>query len=174
MLHQQSLESLKLKSELYEKLKNQESHELTKEKFLLDFGRKKTEDYINSSQYKKDKLEFYEKLRKSKLSETENFNKNAPEHIELSKRLHYMEKERQAWEKEVLEDIDNEFDELGNLRKRFFVKQSYDVSMTKKDIEALDEVLKTEKREKDRISLIKKKRLEAKRKRMEKLKKLKV
>lgn len=147
---------------------------MTKERFLLDFDRKKTEDYMRTQEYKKDKEEFYEEMRKSKMRETERFNFKAPGHLELSRRLHDMEKERQAWEREAIDDIDKEFDDLGNLRKRFFIKQSYDKTMTKKDVETLEEVVESEKKEKDRIRLIKEKREEAKRKRIEKLKKLKV
>ena len=174
ILHEQSRETLELKSKIYEKLSTQETNQLTKEKFLIDFDRKKMEELLNHQSYEQERAEFYEQLKQQKREEHRGYRRQLPEHVELGKRMLDMEQERLAWEKEALEGIGKEFDELDDLRKRYFIKQSYDRRMTKKDQEKLKEVLEEEEKEKSRILKVKEMRLEAKRKREEKLKRLKM
>ncbi len=142
---------------------------MASQKFLVDFDRDKVEEFRSQSDFEAQRKAFY----------AYNQNKQKPTqsafdvHRELSTKLDDTERERLQWEREALENLDKEIDELDSLKKRYNVKQSYDIKLSKQEKDKLGEVIEEVKEDKLEIDEIKRMREEAARSRQEKLKRLK-
>ena len=163
---------LEAKSRMYDKLKKGETPKLAREKFLVDFDQQKVEELEKTENFENQRKEFYENLRFE--NEVLKARGVSGSHLELSRRQIEQEKEREAWEAEALQNMETEFDELNSLKKRYFIKQSYDKKMTSGDKEELQNVLQEEKESKDMLSKIRALREKSNQQRLEKLKKLKL
>lgn len=145
------------------------------EKFLVDFDRIATEKFHKEQSFKSEKSQFYDLLKKETLErDQKSIQDRQGTFTELGEHFQNLERERTLWEREALEHIDEELEEHDSLKKRFYVRQRYDKTLTKEEKDKLDIVRNESKTEKSRISDIKKLRQEANRQREEKLKKLKV
>lgn len=142
---------------------------MASQKFLVDFDRDKVEDFRSQADFEAQRKAFYASLQNKQKQNQSAFDV----HRELSSKLDDMDRERSHWEKEALENLDKEIDELDSLKKRYNVKQSTDVKLSKQEKDKLGEVIEEVKEDKLEIDEIKKMREEAARSRQEKLKRLK-
>ena len=142
---------------------------MASQKFLVDFDKEKVEHYRNQEDFEEKRKDFYDSLRTKQKPMHSAFDT----HRELSSKLDDMERERLQWEREALENLDREIDDLDSLKKRYNVKQSTDVKLSKQEKHKLGEVLEDMKEEKIEIDEIKRIREETARSRQEKLRKLK-
>lgn len=142
---------------------------MASQKFLIDFDREKIDDFRAQEDFEDKKKQFYASLKMKQTTPTSTFDV----HRDMAHTMDAVERERLQWEREALENLDREIDDLDDLKKRYNVKQSYDVKMSKQEKEKLQEVLEEVKEEKIEIDQIKKMREDAAKSRKEKLKKLK-
>ena len=171
------IKCLEKKAEQYDKIKDGNSGllKMGTEKFLVDFDRIATEKFHKEQSFKSEKSQFYDLLKKETLErDQKSIQDRQGTFTELGEHFQNLERERTLWEREALEHIDEELEEHDSLKKRFYVRQRYDKTLTKEEKDKLDIVRNESKTEKSRISDIKKLRQEANRQREEKLKKLKV
>lgn len=146
-----------------------ESSLMASQKFLVDFDREKIDEFRAQEDFEDKKKQFYDSLRMKQHKPQATFDV----HREMTHTMDAAERERLQWEREALENLDREIDDLDDLKKRYHVKQSYDVKMSKQEKEKLGEVLEEVKEDKIEIDQIKRMREEAARSRQEKLKRLK-
>lgn len=140
------------------------------DKFLIDFDRQKLDEYKDNEDFETQRKNFYESL------------KNQPKggfgatigDKDLQEKLDLQERERLQWEKEALESMNQDIDEIDSLKKRYNVMQSYDKKLTKEEKEKLGEVLTEMKEDKQELDDIKRLRQQTEMNRQEKLKKLKL
>lgn len=142
---------------------------MASQKFLVDFDREKIDDFRAQEDFEDKKNQFYASLKMKQTTPTSTFDV----HRDMAHNMDAVERERLQWEREALENLDREIDDLDDLKKRYNVKQSYDIKMSKQEKEKLEEVLEEVKEEKIEIDQIKKMREDAAKSRKEKLKKLK-
>jgi len=160
------------KAQIYEKLKNSQSSKLTKEKYLIDFDQHRQNEFESTKDYETKRAQFYQSLLDEKKKEA--LLNQRPAHIELSRNLINQEQERLDWEKDMLQNIDCELDELSNLRKRHFIRQAYDKTMSSGAKDELEKISSSQKLERCKLEQIREMRNAANQKRLEKLKKLKL
>ena len=138
----------------------------------MDFDQKRLEELQRDEDYEAQKEQFYATLGK-RMRHDIGSGSNTVKYTELSAKLDQQERERLQWEREALENMDHEIDDMDDLRKRHHVRQSYDHKLSKAEKEKLQEVLTEVKADKEEISEIKRRREEANRLRQQKIKKLK-
>lgn len=138
----------------------------------MDFDQKRLDELEKEEDYEAQKADFYATLGKRQKVGSGG-KPDATKYTELSARLDRQERERLQWEREALENMDRELDDMEDLRKRHHVRQSYDHKLSKAEKEKLQEVLTEVKADKEEIIDIKKRREEANRLRQEKIRKLK-
>ena len=167
---------LEKKAKLYDKLSSltsQESGETTQisaDRFLVDFDRKKIEEIRDDDDFDSQKKRFYDMLKQQKKGGFGSFIGDE----DLQQKLDQQERERLHWEREAISNMDQEIDELDSLKKRYNVMQSYDKKLTKEEKEMLKEVIAEQQEEKEERAEVLTMNQQRQKARQEKLKNLKL
>ena len=168
--------SLEKKAELYDKIINGNSGmlKMASDKYLVDFDRAAAEKLMSDKNYEKDRSSFYKKLQ-GEAMQRENTNKDLGmvKHSELGEHFNTLERQRIQWEREALETLNEEEIEMDSLKKRFYIRQRYDMTLSKEEKEKLKIVKEESQKEKSRLEEIKFQKVQANKNREEKLKRLK-
>jgi len=173
VVEKQAFAIMERKAKIYDMLNKAGSSTLSTQRFLVDFDRKKDEEFRAQEDFDQKRKDFYDNLKKDSMAQSMGL-PNANNYKELSLKMDLAERERLQWEKEALEELDEDLDQMDCLRKRYNVKQSTDIKLSKETKEKLEQVQDDLMEEKKRNEDVKKLKQQAAEDRLSKLKKLKL